>query len=108
MNTDLVIVTLLVGAGTWAMRFLPTKLNLGSTSPDSRLSRFLSAIGPAAIAALCVAAFLPMAVPDWQVLAPAGAGIAGVTAMYVWRRDVSLATICGAVCYGIAYALWVA
>lgn len=105
MNTDLVIVVLIVGLGTWAMRFLPTKLNLRSANPDSYPSRFLSAIGPAAIAALCVAAFLPMMVPDWRVLAPMGAGVAGVAGMFLWRRDVSLATLCGAICYGLVYAI---
>lgn len=105
MNTEFLIITLLVGLGTWMLRFLPTRFMRGTGDPDAPLSRFLSATGPAAIAALYVGAILPMVSPDLQAVAPLVLGSAAVVAIYFWRRDVSLATLGGAIVYGIVFAM---
>ncbi|MEQ8445608.1 MAG: AzlD domain-containing protein [Pelagibacterium sp.] len=105
MNTEFLIITLLVGLGTWMLRFLPTRFMRGTGDPDAPLSRFLSATGPAAIAALYVGAILPMVSPDLQAIAPLVLGSAAVVAIYFWRRDVSLATLGGAIVYGIVFAM---
>ena len=105
MNTEFLIITLLVGLGTWMLRFLPTRFMRGTGDPDAPLSRFLSATGPAAIAALYVGAILPMVSPDFQAIAPLVLGSAAVVAIYFWRRDVSLATLGGAIVYGIVFAM---
>ena len=105
MNTEFLIVTVLVGLGTWLLRYLPTRFMRGSGDPDTPLSRFLSATGPAAIAALYVGAVLPMVSTDLEALAPLLAGSAAVVALHLWRRDISVATVGGAIVYGIVFAL---
>ncbi|MCD7058707.1 AzlD domain-containing protein [Pelagibacterium xiamenense] len=105
MNADLVIITLIVGIGTWVFRVLPTKIDLTAGRPGGPVSRFLAATGPAAIAALFAVSFLPMLEPDMTVLAPVAIGIAATVAGFAFRRDVALATVFGAIAYGLAYAL---
>lgn len=103
MRPEFVLIIALAALGTWALRYLPVLLI--RKSPGGAWSRFLSAVGPAAIAALAVAAFLPGITPDPETLAPLLAGSAGVVAGFWWRRDVSVATLCGALAYGVAFAL---
>ncbi|HCO53472.1 AzlD domain-containing protein [Pelagibacterium nitratireducens] len=105
MNTEFLIITLLVGLGTWMLRFLPTRFMRGTGDPDAPLSRFLSATGPAAIAALYVGAILPMLSPDLHAIAPLVGGSGAVIAIYFWCRDVSLATLGGAIVYGLVFAI---
>lgn len=105
MNSEFWIVTTLVAIGTYLLRFLPTSLMRGTGNPDAPLSRFLSATGPAAIAALFVGSLLPRIAPDWPVIAPLAAGVLAVIAVYWWRREVTIATLAGAVAYGAVFAL---
>lgn len=105
MNTEFLIITVLVGLGTWMLRFLPTRFMRGTGDPEAPLSRFLSATGPAAIAALYVGAILPMLSPELEAIAPLVLGSAAVAGIYFWRRDVSLATLGGAIVYGLVFAM---
>lgn len=105
MNGDLLIIVLIVGVGTWSMRFLPTRIDVSSIKPGSPASRFLDATGPAAIAALCVASFLPMVEAGWNALIMLAAGLAGTVAGFRLGRDISLASLCGAAGYGLAFWL---
>jgi branched-subunit amino acid transport protein AzlD len=105
MNAEFLIITFLVGLGTWMLRFLPTRFMRGTGDPDAPLSRFLSATGPAAIAALYIGAILPMVAPELHAIAPLVLGSGTVIAIYFWRRDVSLATLGGAFIYGLVFAL---
>ena len=70
MNSEFLIVTLLVGLGTWMLRFLPTRFMRGTGDPQAPLSRFLAATGPAAIAALYVGGVLPMLSTQMADIAP--------------------------------------
>ncbi|WP_332712836.1 AzlD domain-containing protein [Pelagibacterium mangrovi] len=105
MNTEFIIITVLVGLGTWMLRYLPTCFMRGTGNPRAPLSRFLAATGPAAIAALYVGAVLPMLSPDLRAIAPLLLGSAAVVLFYLWRRDISIATVGGAIVYGIVFAL---
>ncbi|WMT92082.1 AzlD domain-containing protein [Pelagibacterium sp. H642] len=105
MNAEFLAITLLVGLGTWMLRYLPTRFMRGTGDPEAPLSRFLSATGPAAIVALFVGAILPMLSPDLQSVAPLLIGSAAVVALYFWRRDISIATVGGAIVYGFVFAL---
>ncbi len=102
MNTDLVILSLAVGAFTWAFRFGPTRLRLPGAASGGAVSRFLAATGPAAIATLFTASVLPMLTGPAAGRVPLAAGILAVLAVYGWRRSVLAATLAGAACYGIA------
>ncbi len=105
MNTEFVIVTLLVALGTWGLRYLPTQLMRGTGDPDAPIARFLAATGPAAIAALYVGAVIPMISPALADILPLIAGSAAVVALYLWRRNVTISTLGGAVVYGLVFAL---
>ncbi len=104
MNRDLLIMALCVGAATWAFRFLPTRLNLTNMAPDSLLSRFLAATGPAAIATLFVASVVPMAMGG-ALPVPLAVGTGAVVGVFLWRRSVVAATLAGAAAYGGVFAL---
>lgn len=105
MNADLLFVGLIVGVGTWAMRYLPTRIDVSSIRPGSPVSRFLDATGPAAIAALCVASFLPLVEPDAKALLMLAAGLGGTFLGFRLNRDISLASIGGAAGYALAFWL---
>lgn len=105
MNTEFVIVTVLVGLGTWLLRYLPTRFMRGTGDPQAPLSRFLAATGPAAIAALYVGAVIPLLSIELDDIAPLLSGSGAVVAVYLWRRDVTLATLGGALAYGAVFAL---
>lgn len=105
MNLELILVTLLVGLGTYLIRFLPTFFMRGTGNPDAPLSRFLAATGPAAIAALYTGAVISSFAPDLKTIAPMLVGSLTVVAVYSWRKDVTVATLLGAVTYGIVFAL---
>lgn len=100
--TEAVLLALIVGAGTWAMRYLPLRVRLQNLAPTSRLSGFLAATGPAAIATLFVAEALPFARLSWAEALPLGAGVAAVLAVFAWRRSVVMATMAGALAFGLA------
>ncbi|WP_127145009.1 AzlD domain-containing protein [Pelagibacterium montanilacus] len=101
MNTDLLILVAIVGLGTWAMRALPLRLPFFSGRPGGAMSRFLAATGPAALAALTAASFLPLATPDVAVLGPTLVGSAAVVGGHFATRDMAAAALVGAVAYGI-------
>lgn len=102
MNADLVVLSLAVGAFTWAFRFGPTRLRLPGGKSDSAAGRFLAATGPAAIATLFTASVLPMLSGPSVGRLPLAAGLLAVLVAWVWRRSVLLATLAGAAGYGIA------
>lgn len=104
MNPDLLTMALIVGGFTWAFRFLPTKVDTSGLPAEGLLARFLAATGPAAITTLFVASALPLLSPRLPDLIPLLAGLAAVVAVYFARRSVVLATLAGALAYGLAFA----
>lgn len=105
MRPDLVLLIVVVGAATWALRYLPMLLRLNQLRADTAFSRFLSATGPAAIATLFVASILPEASGSWRGQIPLWVGVATVLAVHGWRRSVVAATLGGALAYGLAFRL---
>ena len=105
MLSDAIVLSLIVGAFTWGFRYLPLRLGLQNLAPGGVVGRFLAATGPAAIATLFAAEILPhLAVIDARTVATA-AGLAAVLTVFFWRRSAVLATIAGAVAYGVTTAL---
>lgn len=106
--------TLAVGAATWAFRYLPLRLNLGRLRSGGPLARFLAATGPAAVATLFVAAILadiqggvtphtPLA--GLSLPLPLIAGALTTAGLWFLRHSVVLATLGGALAYGLVFAL---
>lgn len=105
MGGDLVALALIVGGCNWAFRFLPTRLDISAQAPNGAWARFLAATGPAAIATLAVASLLPMVSAGLAELGPLVVGVAGVVAVFGWRRSVVQATLAGSALYGVVFAL---
>lgn len=102
MWSEAVILSLIVGPSTWALRYLPLRARLADVPPASRLSRFLAATGPAAIATLFVAAALPyFRTTETQIL-PGAAGVAAVLLVFALRASVAMATLAGSLAFGLA------
>ena len=102
---DQTLRALIVGAATWAMRYLPLRMRLQDIPPGSALGGFLAATGPAAIATLFVAEALPYANLAWGQALPLAGGVGAVLAVFAWRRSVVMATMAGALAFGLATAL---
>ena len=102
MRVEVLSLALVVGACTWAFRYLPLRAALHQIRPDGPLGRFFAATGPAVIATLFVAETMPFL---HGPLGPLVAGSATVIAIFVWRKSVVLATLAGSLSYGIAVAV---
>lgn len=103
MRTDLIILAVIVGIGTYLFRLLPTRFGARMPGGDGIWSRFIGATGPAAIATLFIASILPLVQAQTLTLVCTLIGSAMVLAVYFWRRNVVLATLTGAVAYGLIY-----
>ena len=105
MRSEVLLLALITGACTWAFRYLPLRLDLSDLKPDSVLSRFLAATGPAAIATLFVAEVMPYLQTPLTGQAPLVLGILAVLAGFAASRSAVLATMAGAVVFGVVSAL---
>lgn len=105
MRTELIIVALAVGLGTWLFRYLPTRFGGVAPSDGGRLARSVESLGPAAIATLFVASILPAVTPGGSEVILALVGCAATLQVFRLRRNVVLATMAGAAAYGVAFAL---
>ena len=115
MRSDHVLcLTLAVGAVTWAFRYLPLRVNLKRMRTDGALARFLAATGPAAIATLFVAAILSdvqggvtphSSFAGLSLPLPLIAGALATAGLWFVRHSVVMATLGGALAYGLVFAL---
>ncbi|MBW7921907.1 MAG: AzlD domain-containing protein [Rubellimicrobium sp.] len=104
-GAGILLMALVTGAATWALRALPTLMARSEPRPGSVLARFLAATGPAAIATLFMASVAPQLFPVPRDLLPLAAGIIATVAAFLPRRSVILATLAGAAAYGVVFAL---
>lgn len=110
MTLGYVVVCVLVGVGTYLFRYLPTRL--GVRAGEGRAMRgplgaFLADVGVAAVAALLAAALEPVVATawragDWRSALAAAVGLGVTAAVFRWRRGVAVATLIGALAYGLA------
>jgi len=105
MRADILSLALIVGAFTYAFRYLPLRMDLSNLPPDSLLARFLAATAPAAIGTLFVAEVMPYLAQPLTHQAPLAAGTAAVLAAYVWTRSPVAATLAGSLAFGLTTAL---
>lgn len=102
MRVEILTLALIVGAFTWAFRFLPTWTDLSALPQDGPLSRFLAATGPAAIATLFTAAALPYLQGGMPL--PMILGTGAVLGTFAASRSVVGATMAGSAGYG--FGVW--
>lgn len=122
MSLEVLIFSLVVGAGTYLFRYLPTRLGATESRPRGGLglllSGFLASVGVAAVTALLLSSLLPYLGPEpWRAwlsgdttegratVAAAAIGLAATLLMFRWRRSVAAATLLGAAAYGVAWWL---
>ncbi len=114
MTLEYAVVCLVVGAGTYLFRYLPTRLSTragGSRSLRGPFGAFLASVGVASVAALLAASLEPLvaevaASGEWASVGAAAGGLAVTFALFRWRKDVALATVAGAAVYGLI--VWLA
>lgn len=99
MRLEILTLALIVGAFTWAFRFLPLRADLTRLPEGGPLSRFLAATGPAAIATLFTASAIPFV--EGGMPGPLALGTGAVLAVFFATRSVVGATMAGSVGYGI-------
>ncbi|MBU9811100.1 L-valine transporter subunit YgaH [Rahnella perminowiae] len=107
MSTDVILVCLLVGTVNYLFRYLPLRLGSRQKSAlkSGPLSRVLDSIGIASICALLVVSGTPEILRDQQKLLPSLAGFA-LLALIFWRtKSIVIATLTGAVAYGLVFKL---
>ena len=102
MNWELLAVALLAGAANWAFRVLPTLVRTDRLPAGGWLERFPAATGPAAIGTLFVASILPLVSMEAAKLLPAITGTLSVLGGFMLYRSVVVATLAGAIVYGVA------
>lgn len=100
MRAEVLALALIVGAFTWAFRYLPLRADLSRLDKGAPLSRFLAATGPAAIATLFTASALPMVHSGRPT--PLVCGTLAVLAVFGASRSVVGATMAGSLAYGLA------
>jgi len=107
MSTDVILVCLLVGTVNYLFRYLPLRLGSRQKSAlkSGPLSRVLDSIGITSICALLVVSGTPEILLDQQKLLPSLAGFA-LLALIFWRtKSIVIATLTGAVAYGLVFKL---
>ena len=99
MRAEILTLALIVGAFTWAFRYLPLRADLSRLPEGGRLSRFLAATGPAAIATLFTASALPYL--QGVLPLPLILGTGAVLAVFAATPSVVGATMAGSAGYGL-------
>ncbi len=120
MSLELVVVCSVVGVGTYLFRYLPTRFGAGHTRGRfaGPLGAFLGSVGVAAVAALLAASLEPYLVPlarglltggpgpaETRAALAAALGVAATAVAFRLRKDVAIATLTGALAYGVAWWL---
>ena len=122
MSLEVLLFSLVVGAGTYLFRYLPTRFGATVSRPRGGLGRlfsgFLASVGVAAVTALLLASLLPYLGPEpwsaWLVAATAegrativaaSLGLVVTLLVFSWRRSVAAATLLGASAYGVVWWL---
>ncbi|HLU15282.1 MAG TPA: AzlD domain-containing protein [Burkholderiaceae bacterium] len=104
--SELTLIIILAGAGTFLLRFLPiwqARRRPAATRTSGRVQAFLQGIGPAAMTALLVVSLWPLMVHN-EHIGQTLATIAALTIIYAvkrWFSGIALPTLAGALCYGI-------
>lgn len=104
--SELTLIIILSGAGTFLLRLLPiwqSRRKPQATASSGRLRAFLRGIGPAAMTALLVVSLWPMVGGDAQA-GQALVTLAALTIIFIvkrWFSGIALPTLTGALVYGL-------
>ncbi|NDL63948.1 L-valine transporter subunit YgaH [Acerihabitans arboris] len=108
MNTNVIIIGLVVGTANYLFRYLPLRFSgrrksIGTGGNWAGL--LLDGIGIASICALLVVSSVPEVMRDPAKLAPTLAGFAILIACFYQTRSIVISTLGGALCFGLVFKL---
>lgn len=107
MSRDIVIISLVVGLANYLFRYMPLRYRASARKSENYhnryLSRILDGIGIASICALLVVSSVPTVLHDEHKLAPTLAGFALLILVFFKTRSIVIATLSGALCYGLVF-----
>ncbi|ACS84700.1 L-valine transporter subunit YgaH [Musicola paradisiaca] len=106
MNTSILLIGLIVGLVNFGFRYLP--LRLGTLRASNTLRRgksalLLDSIGIASICALLVVSGIPTVLRHPEQWPPTLVGFASLMICFYKTRSIVLATLFGALCYGVMF-----
>ncbi|HEY0210126.1 L-valine transporter subunit YgaH [Acerihabitans sp.] len=108
MNTSVIIIGLVVGAANYLFRYLPLRLGAGrrpAGAAGAWAGRLLDGIGLASICALLVVSSVPEVLREPGKLVPTLAGFLVLIICFYRTRSIVLATLGGALCFGLVFKL---
>ncbi|WP_213992669.1 L-valine transporter subunit YgaH [Sodalis sp. dw_96] len=109
MSHTIIVIGLVVGLANYLFRYLPLRLGEGAGKrehhPGRWIGRILDGIGIASICALLVVSSVPDVLRDSHKLVPTLCGFALLIALFYKTRSIVLATLAGALCYGLVFKL---
>lgn len=108
MNTDVLVIGLVVGCANYLFRYLPLRLVPARAQPGIRRGKttlLLDSIGIASICALLVVSSAPVVMHEPGKLWPTLAGFAALGLCFHRSKSIILSTLIGAVTFGIILKL---
>ena len=107
MNSDVLIIGVVVGCVNYLFRYLPLRLRAGNARPTRRgpVSVLLDTIGIASICALLVVSSVPEILADAHRLAPTLIGFLVLGGAFWKTRSIIIPTLLSALAYGLAWKI---
>lgn len=108
MNTDVLLIGLVVGTVNYLFRYLPLRLGPARKQPGlqrGKLSLLLDSIGIASICALLVVSSTPEIIHHPQKLFPTLIGFLIICGCFYKTNSIIFATLLGALSYGLTFKL---
>nr|WP_315293159.1 L-valine transporter subunit YgaH [Serratia proteamaculans] len=109
MNTDVVMIGLVVGCANYLFRYLPLRLAPARAQPGIKRGKtalLLDSIGIASICALLVVSSTPVVMREPDKLWPTLIGFAALGLCFYRSKSIILSTLCGAVTFGITLKIF--
>ncbi|HBZ1408559.1 TPA: L-valine transporter subunit YgaH [Klebsiella pneumoniae] len=107
MNSEVLLLGVIVGGVNYLFRYLPLRLRAGHARPARRgpVSVLLDTIGIASICALLVVSSVPEILADAHRLAPTLTGFLVLGAAFWKTRSIIVPTLLSALAYGLAWKI---
>ncbi|MGE6469066.1 L-valine transporter subunit YgaH [Serratia proteamaculans] len=109
MNTDVVMIGLVVGCANYLFRYLPLRLAPARAQAGIKRGKtalLLDSIGIASICALLVVSSTPVVMREPDKLWPTLIGFAALGLCFYRSKSIILSTLCGAVAFGITLKIF--
>ena len=106
MNSTVIVIGLVVGAANYSFRYIPLRFGRmpkQTNTTGNWVARILDGIGIASICSLLVVSSIPAVMHDSGKLLPTLVGFAVLAICYYQSRSIVLATLAGALSFGLVY-----